>query len=215
MEGLALTAILLLFAAETRSLCRIYRDEQLFLDSAMAVKNPHYRILYSYGHRMLNEMKLDEAEKVASSIKAPRMATPYTIKQIDIFRRTVSATVAIYRGNVRRGLPMLDRIIFSEECAFLQDFSKNFAKEILSVAAKLHLQQGNEKHAAHIFGMLSDLYGNYDPTEREFYLGIRAMILKDYTSAVRHFEVTAKVRPDANIKANLNEARRRADATYR
>ena len=91
-------------------------------------------------------------------------------------------------------------------------YSYNFAKDNLALASKLHLQRGNLRQAAHIFGILSDLYGNYDPSERDFYLGVRAMLLRDYRTAVSCFERAYNVRPNEKIGLNLKEARRRLGA---
>jgi hypothetical protein len=66
------------------------------------------------------------------------------------------------------------------------------------------------KKAAHIFGMLSDLYGELVPEERDFCLGVRAMILRNYPEAVMYFERLAAKYSNERIISNLNEARRRA-----
>jgi tetratricopeptide (TPR) repeat protein len=203
----ALAAIF--FIAEVRLNCELYRDEMKFQESALAVRDPHYRILYSYGHRLLLERRYAEAEALADSIKTPRGATAQVAGNIDVFRRTLRAVSMIYLGNVDNGLQEFDKVVFSKDCACLKVFSYNFAKDTLSLGAKLHLQKGNTRQAAHIFGILSDLYGDYDPAERDFFLGVRAMILRDYRAAVNCFERAYQVRPDERIKANLQEALRR------
>ena len=197
------------FTAEVRLNCELYRDEGKFLDSALSVDAPHYRILYSYGHRLLFEKRYVEALALADTIKTPRGASGDVARNIDVFRRTLKAVAKMYLGRVDEGLKEFDKVVFSRDCACLKVFSYNFAKDTLSLGAKLHLQKGNSRHAAHIFGILSDLYGDYDPAERDFYLGVRAMILRDYRVAASCFERAYKVRPDERIKMNLQEARRR------
>ena len=197
----ALTAVF--SSVEVRLNCELYRDEEKFLESALAADNPHYRILYSYGHRLLLEKRYAEAMALAGAIKAPRGASDFTAHHIDVFRRTLRAVAMIYTGSVDAGLAEFDRVIFSRDCACLKDFSYNFAKDNLALASKLHLQRGNLRHAAHIFGILSDLYGEYDPAERDFYLGVRAMILREYRGAVFYFDRAYKIRPDKRIEMNL------------
>ena len=203
----ALTAVVSI--AEVRLNCELYRDEEKFQESSLAVANPHYRIVYSYGHRLLIEKRYAEAAALADSIKTPRNANQSVANHIAVYRRTLRAVAKIYLGKVDEGLKEFDQVVFSKDCACLKSFSYNFAKDTLSLGVKLHLQRGNVRHAAHIFGILSDLYGDYDPAERDFYLGVRAMILRDYKTAVICFERAYKVRPDKKIEANLQEARRR------
>ena len=58
--------------------------------------------------------------------------------------------------------------------------------------------------------MLSDFYGEYDPSERDFYLGVRAMIRREYAEAEMFFLRALQVRPDnERISANLKAARAR------
>ena len=78
----------------------------------------------------------------------------------------------------------------------------------MSLAAQLHLKYSNTRYAAHIFGMLSDFYGEYDPAERDFYLGVRAMIRREYAQAEHFFSRALQARPgNDRIAANLKAAR--------
>ena len=208
----ACVLISLFSIVEVRLNCELYRNEQKFQESALAVANPHYRILYSYGHRLLIERRYPEALALAESMRVPRGASGFTEHHIGVFRRTLRSVAMIYMGNIDAGLREFDKVIFSKDCAYLKDFSYNFAKDNLALASKLHLQRGNLRQAAHIFGILSDLYGNYDPSERDFYLGVRAMLLRDYRTAVSCFERAYNVRPNEKIGLNLKEARRRLGA---
>ena len=201
-------AVLVFFCIETRLVCKLYRNEKDFLENALSVKNPHHRMLYSYGHRLLTEKRFNEAEQLADSMSIPRRASDSTAKHIVTYKKTVKALVKIYRGNIAAGLPELDEVIFSEASACLKNYSSNFALDTLTLAAQLHLKYGNTRYAAHIFGMLSDFYGEYDPAERDFYLGVRAMIRKEYADAENFFARALQGRPDdAKIMANLKAAR--------
>ncbi len=203
-------ALISLFSiAEVRLNCELYRDEKKFQESALTVRNPHYRVLYSYGHRLILEKRCTEALALSEAIKVPRGASGNTAHRIGVFRRTLRAVAVIYLGNVDDGLREFDKVIFSKDCDYLKDFSYNFAKDTLSLASKLHLQKGNSQKAAYIFWKLADLYGRYNPAERDFYLGVSAMILRNYQTAVSCFERACKVRPDERIRLNLEEARRR------
>ena len=200
--------ILLFFCIETRLNCGLYRDKKDFHENALAVKNPHHRMLYSYGHVLLSEKRFDEAVQLADSIQILPRTPADVAAQTVTYRKTVKALVKIYRGNTDTGLKELDEVLFSKESASLKHYSSNFALDTLKMAAQLHLRKGNISYAAHIFGMLSDFYGEYDPAERDFYLGVRAMIRREHADAERFFTRALQARPDdKRILANLQAAR--------
>lgn len=206
----ALALLAILSIAEVRVVSQSYRDEKLFQESAIAVENPHWRNLFSYGHRLLHEKRYVEAYNMAENFHIPSDASGERKVAFQTFKTSVKALSMIYLGNVEHGLPMLDSVLFSKNCVYVRDVSLGFARDTMNIAAKLHLQRGNVKKAAHIFGMLSDLYGELVPEERDFCLGVRAMILRNYPEAVMYFERLAAKYSNERIISNLNEARRRA-----
>ena len=207
---IAFASVIVFFCIETSLNCRLYRNENAFLENALAVPYPHLSMLFSYGHQLLIEKRYTEAEQLAENMQAPPNASQAAIRSVSTYKQTLKALCMIYRGNVEKGLPELDKVIFSKDSAHLKDYTMKFALDTLSIAAKLHLQYRNPRHAAHIFGMLSDFYGEYDPSERDFYLGVRAMIRREYAEAEMFFLRALQVRPDnERISANLKAARAR------
>lgn len=210
-------AVLALFSVvEVRLVAENYRDEKKFLENSIAVKNPHWRNLFSYGHRLIYEKRYVEAYDFAEKFAIPPDCNEGRKRAYNVFKTSLKSLAQIYLGDVENGLCLLDSVLFSKDCAYVRDVSLGFARDTMNIAAKLHLQRGNIKKAAHIFGMLSDLYGEFVPAERDFCLGVRAMILRNYPEAVIHFGRLAEKYPEEQrIIANYQEARRRAGMAER
>ena len=208
---LVISGVVILFCCtETRFNCTLYRSPDKYLEFAILRPNPHPRMLFSYGHELLIQKKYDDAEKVANYFNTPEAKG--TVKET--FHKTVTALINIHRGNIDYGLAELDKVIFSQEVNHLRIFSRNFAKDNLPLAARLHLQRGNIKKATTIFAILADFYGVHDQAERSFYYGINSMILGKYAAAEKHFESALKIHPEnMRFKTNLNEARKRQGKT--
>ena len=204
-------AAILFFAAETRLNCELYRNGDKYIENALSQPDPHHRMLYILGERLVLEKRFDEAETLVKSVLIPHAKHDgHTKKHIETFRNTILALTKIHRGDEINGIAMLDKVIFSKESAFLRDYSRDFAKDTLLLAAQIHLKHGNRRYAAHIFGMISDFYGLYDTAERDFYLGVRAMIRNEYAMAEQYFYRALQVHPEnRRLKANLDEARRK------
>lgn len=196
------------FCIETRNLCGIYRDENKFLENALSAENPHHDSLYAFGHHLLIMKRYSEAETLAKNMQIPARVTESTVRHIRTFKKTLYALARIYQGDITGGLPELDKVIFSKDSACLKNFTANFAHDTLLLAARLHLKYNNVRYAAHIFGMLSDFYGEYDPSERDFYLGVRAMIRQEHAEAEMLFARALKAKPgNEKIIVNLKAAR--------
>ena len=55
-----------------------------------------------------------------------------------------------------------------------------------------------------MYRRLANLYGTYEPMEKEFYLALAALCQDDKITALRHFENAHKLNPgDENIRKNI------------
>ena len=171
---------------------------------------PNYRCLI--GETIV---KFDKRDYAAVQKNILRLRNDYTDipvnrkRTIDFFVESIEGVILIRQGQTKAGMKKLILVLSHSHWRLLLNTSYGYPRMVLLTAAGVCQRAGNKKDAAEMYRRLANLYGTYEPMEKEFYLALAALCLNDRTTALRHFENAHKLNPgDENIRKNIEILRK-------
>ena len=130
--------------------------------------------------------------------------------QIGAFAKLCGTKISVLRHYDKTGLLHPD---YTDRFTGYRYYAKEQMADFLKIsalkAAGFSQHAGHRKEAAELYRRVAEVYGFYEPIEREFYLALAALCLNDRTTALRHFENAHKLNPgDENIRKNIEILRK-------
>ena len=183
----------------------IWENEEAFSAACLDVAKPNYRRLIAD-----TVVKFDKRDYAAVQKNILRLRNDYTDipvnrkRTIDFFVESIEGVILIRQGQTKAGMKKLILVLSHSHWGLLLNTSYGYPRMVLLTAAGVCQRAGNKKDAAEMYRRLANLYGTYEPMEKEFYLALAALCQDDRITALRHFENAHKLNPaDENIRKNI------------
>jgi tetratricopeptide (TPR) repeat protein len=188
----------------------VWENEKSYTRATLDHPLPNYRCLI--GETIVNFDQGDHAavQKNIRRLREDYMDIPANRKQtIDFFVESLEGVILVRQGHTKAGMKKLTAVLSHPNWGLLTNTSYGYPRMVLLTVAGVCQRAGNKKDAAEMYRRLANLYGTYEPMEKEFYLALSALCLGDKKTALEHFEKAQQLNPqDENIRKNIEILRK-------
>ena len=188
----------------------IWENEESFTAACFDVPKPNYRRLIADAVVKFEKQDLNGAMENLVCLRRDYADGPEERSlTVRLFADSLEGVIIADTGNQTAGMKKVFQVLSHPKWRLLFNTTFGYLRFLLLKAAGFSQRAGHRKEAAELYRRVAEVYGFYEPIEREFYLALAALCLNDRTTALRHFENAHKLNPgDENIRKNIEILRK-------
>ena len=183
----------------------VWQNHDSYVAAILSVSRPNYRRVISSAVQHLHNGNMEGVVQCRDQLKNDYNDGPAVRRlTINLFTESLDGVILVKQGNVSAGSQKILTVLSHPAWRLLLNSSFGYPRYIMLLSAGICQRSGRKKDAVVLYKRLAEVYGTYEPMEKEFYLALAALCQDDRITALRHFENARKLNPtDENIRKNI------------